>query len=248
MKRLIIAPLAGLLFGCLPQNEPKQIVVDGEATIQVEPEIFNISGSIRARKDSSRDALAEISERLARIRETLPNLEGLTKLSIDASDANIRPIQDADCIENSRYTYDEMCPVTGYFGSVSLTIKGSPAKLSGQALSLLSELGAESVSLNSYSVEDMNAAQARALEAAVADARAKAEKIAGAAGSAITGPVRIQFGEGFGDQRRYGYAPALMRDTIVVTGSRIVQPETDLDLDPQPISIASKVVAAFEIE
>ncbi|MFQ5563422.1 MAG: SIMPL domain-containing protein [Parvularculaceae bacterium] len=247
MKRLIIVPLAGLLFGCLPQDEPKQIIVDGEATIEVEPEIFNISGTIRARKDTARDALAEISERLARIRETLPNLEALEKLNIEASEAEIRPIQDAECVENSRYRFDAMCPVTGYFGSIGLKIKGSPAQLSGQVLSLLSELGAESVSLNSYSVEDMDAAHSRALEAAVADAREKAAKIAGAANAVLVGPTRIQFGEGFGDQRVYArYAPAL--DQIVVTGSKVVQPEIDLDLDPQPISIASKVVAAFEIE
>ncbi len=177
----------------------------------------------------------------------MPNLEGLTHLTIDASSAEVTPIQDPECLESRRYNSEDACPVTAHFGSITLNLKGSPAKSSGRALSLLSELGAESVALTGYSLADMEAAWNEALDAAVKMARENAESIAGAAGSTLIGPIRIQHGEGFGD-RSVGdlYAPGA--DQIVVMADRQVVPETDLDLDPQPIAIRAKVVAAFEID
>lgn len=248
MKRLLSCFGFALLAGCLPGAQPNQIIVDGEASLEFEPEIFTLSGAIRSRSDTQADALAEISEKLASIRDTMPNLDGLTNLTIDAANAALTPIQNPECMENRRYNDEEQCPIEGYFGSISFSLEGSPANLSGQALSLLSELGAESVSLSGYSLSDRESVQKDALDAAVRNARLKAEKIADASGSVIVGPIRIQFGEGFSEA---GYADVLYDkapDVIVVTASRVVRPETELDLDPQPIRVNAKSVAAFEIE
>lgn len=250
MKKSILGLALFLVSGCLPLGQANQIIVDGEASLEFEPEVFSLSGAIRARSDTQAAALAEIASKLANIRETMPNLEGITNLAIDASNATITPIQNPECTESRRYNTEAQCPVEGYFGSISIDIEGAPANLSGQTLSLLSELGAESVSLSTYSLIDPESAQQKALDAAVRDARRKAEKIATASNSVIAGPIRIQYGEGFSDGgysgNSYDYAQA--PDTIVVTGSRIAKPETNLDLDPQPINVKAKIVAAFEIE
>lgn len=249
MKSVIVLPLmTALLFGCLPEQQPKQIVVDGEASLEFEPDTFSLSASLRARTESQEDALADIAQRLSTVRDSLPLLDGLTHLTINASTVGITPIQDPDCQESRRYNLEELCPVIGYFGSVSLGIKGSPASASGIALSLVSELGAESVSLSQYSLSELDKAKQDALDSAVRDAREKAKKIASAAGTSVIGPIRIQYGEGFSESG-YGimaYSPAA--DSIVVSGSRVIRPDTNLDLDPQPIKIEAKVVAAFEIE
>jgi uncharacterized protein len=249
MKRLVLLPLAAVLFGCLPEAPRKQIIVDGEATIEIEPELFTLSASIRSRAGEQSAALAEISAKLARVREDLPQLEGLTHLTVDASEAVIRPIQDRVCLESAGYRDDESCSVTGYFGALAIKVKGSPANLSGYALSLISELGVEQVSLEGYAISDIDSAQKSALDKAVEDARAKAVAIANASGATLVGPIRIQYGEGFGDDRYSGvYADRSQVQEIIVTGSRVVTPETELGLEPQPIKISEKVVAAFEIE
>ncbi|MEO1136927.1 MAG: SIMPL domain-containing protein, partial [Pseudomonadota bacterium] len=197
MKRLLSGFGFVLLAGCLPTAQPNQIIVDGEASLEFEPEIFSLTGAIRARSDTQAGALAEISDTLASIRDTMPNLEGLTHLTIDAASAALTPIQNPECMENRRYNDEEQCPIEGYFGSIGLSLEGSPANLSGQALSLLSELGAESVSLSGYSLVDRESAQKDALDAAVRDARGKADNIAQAAAATVIGPIRVQYGEGF---------------------------------------------------
>jgi uncharacterized protein len=249
MKRLVLLPLAALLFGCLPETPRKQIIVDGEATIEIEPELFTLSASIRSRADKQSAALAEISAKLARVREDLPQLEGLTHLTVDASEAVIRPIQDPECLESAGYRDRESCAVTGYFGSLAIKVKGSPANLSGYALSLISELGAEQVSLEAYAISDIESARKSALDKAVEDARVKAVAIANASGATLVGPIRIQYGEGFADASAYGSSrPSVMLDLVEVSASRDVIPQTELDLEPQPIKISERVVAAFEIE
>ena len=48
--RLVFAFVAFMaLTGCLPGQEPKQVVVDGTALLEFEPEIFQLDGVIGAR-------------------------------------------------------------------------------------------------------------------------------------------------------------------------------------------------------
>ena len=249
--RIVILTLvtAFLVSGCVPNQETRQIVVDGEAKIEVVPETFSLAGNIRSRGETRDVALEEISSTLTKIRETVPALEGLAKLKIEASDASLRPIQDDECIEAKGYRGSEMCPVLGYFGEIDLKVSGSPAKYSGQVLSLVSEMGAEQVSLNSYSVNDPDAAQSRAMAAAMENARGKANRLAAAAGATVVGPLKVQFGEGFGDD--YGEANLMVAYAAPdnrYAGGVVAVPEVDLDLDPQPISVSATVVASFEIE
>lgn len=246
MRLLVLAPLI-LVSACLPHQQSNQIIVDGEAIIERAPDQFKLTASIRAREENEAAALTEISGSLSAIREQLPNLVGLTHLDIEARDASIRSIIDPECREKARYNAEDECPVIGNFGTIQLTVTGSPAILSGNALSALSELGAESVSLSGYSIMDRDAARAEAMEAAVRDARRKAETIAQASGSTVIGPLRVQYGEGFSDPGS-GYQYDGVSDTIVVTATRAYAPETEINLDPGPIKIREKVVAAFEIE
>lgn len=248
MKKILAAAVCVVAAGCLPNDQKKQIVVDGEASLEFAPDIFMVGATLRARKDTQAAALADIADRLARIRETLPNLEGLTHLTIDASAAELIPIQDYECMEKRRYSNEEQCPITGYFGSISLTVKASPANASGRTLSLISEIGAESVSLSGYALSDMDKARKGALDVAVRDARQKAVSIASAAGAVVTGPIRIQYGDGFGEDRTAYMLDVSSPALDLAYAQQVITPETDLDLDPQPIKIKAKIVAAFELE
>ena len=248
-KIFLLASSSLILFGCMPGQQQDQIIVDGEASLEFVPDTFSISASIRSRSEAQQAALETIANVLADTRETLPQLEALTHLQIESSGVELKPIQESECLETAGYNQEELCPVAGYFGSVSLKIKGSPASSAGQALSLLSQLGAEQVRLTGYSLNEVETAQREALDAAVKDARAKATEIASAAGATLSGPIRIQYGDGFGEEG-YGSGMLFARspERITVSASRVLRPEIDLDLEPRPIRINAKIVAAFAIE
>jgi len=249
VKKFCAFIFAGLASGCLPTQTPNQIIVDGEATLEFEPEVFSLSATIRSRSDSQAEVLANIAERLDGIRETLPALDGLTNLEIDASEAEIEPMLDRQCVSEADYRMEDQCPVIAHFGSINLSVKGAPADKSGDSMSALSELGAERVALVRYSLVDMEAAQKKAIEAAMRSARLNADQIATAAGAVLVGPVRIQYGEGFAKSGYASRAFSIDAAEIDTRGATTVySPKTNLDLQPQTIEVEAKIVAAFEIE
>lgn len=249
--RLVFAFVAFMaLTGCLPGQEPKQVVVDGTALLEFEPEIFQLDGVIGARGGDRETVLREVSEKLNRVQETMPALEGLTHMDVGSRALRISPVFDGDCSEQRTYENPDSCPIVGYFGSITVVVKGAPADRAGAAFSLLSELGAESIRLGAYDVRDRKALQQQAIDAAVNDARVKADSVAAASGSSVTGLLRVQYGGGFGDLYgvRSAFHPMSGRDVVVVTAQRDVSPAVDLSLEPEPIIVEAEVVAAFAIE
>lgn len=239
------------LTGCLPGQEPRQVIVDGTARLEFEPEVFRLDGVIGARGDNRESVLRDVSEKLNSVQETLPALEGLTHLDVGSRAMRISPVFDGDCSQQRSYESPDSCPVVGYFGSIALVVKGAPADRAGAAFSLLSELGAESITLGAYDVRDRKAVQQQAIDAAVNDARLKADSVAAAAGASVTRLLRVQHGGGFGDL--YGGRDVFFhqmkgRDLVVVNAQRDVSPAVDLSLEPQPIFVEAEVVAAFAIE
>lgn len=241
MKRMFILPFVALSLGCLPVQEPKQIVVEGEASVEAIPDEFDVSASIQSRSASREGALSEVAAIYAILKEQLPQLGGLEEINISTSNATLGPTYDNDCLENS-YNGDN-CPITGYRGSISVSVEGSPTSVAGSMLSLVAELGATSVELDAFRVSNIASFQREALKVAVENARKKADLIAGASGTTIVGTSKIQSSKGFNED----YFDA-DDDTIVVTASRVRAPRIALNIEPQPVTIRAKVAAAFEIE
>jgi len=241
MNRLFILPLVVLLSGCLPGQEPKQIIVEAEASIEVPPDGFSLSVGISSLEETRDSALSKVASIYSEMQTELKLLEGLESLSLETSGVSIEPVRELQCTKD---TYDdEACPIVSYRGAISISLKGAPSRLAGNMLSLASELGVSSVSFDEYVINDYAAAKERAVKAAVVAARQEAEIIASAAGATIVGPAKFQIGSGFDD----GFFDA-DRDTIIVTGSRQRSPRIQLDIEPQPIYVDAEITAAFEIE
>ncbi len=248
MPRIILAIILALpLAACLPQLEESHIVVDGKAKIKVEPDQFNVRASLASRGDTSEQVLKDISAKLTLIREETPKLKGLTHLEVDPSTVSVSPKYNAECKELRRYSDEEACNVEGYFSTISISVIGSPANQSGNILSLLSELGAEQVNLAGYKVTTYEDAREQAIASALKDARAKAEKLASASGTTISGLSRIQYGQGFSDGWRDGARPFIAGSPAPAIDAQDRMPDTELHLDPQPIEVSAEVVAAFKI-
>ena len=250
MLRFILAIILALpLTACLPQFEESHIIVDGKAKIKVAPDQFRIEASLVARGEDRKDVLKEIAALLTTINEETTLLSGLTHLKIEQSSVSFDPKYASDCLEVSEYSDERSCEVSGYFSAAQLKITGSPADQAGNMLSLLAELGAEYVDLRGYQISNYDEALDEAITAALKDARAKAEKLASASGSTISGLARVQYGQGFSDNWRpdrfAGGEVAL--DTVQLTGQRKT-PLVVLQFTPQPIEVSAEVVAAFKID
>lgn len=251
MKQLSVLATALLVSACTSMNasttEPRTIVVDGHATIKVQPDTFSLVGNLVSQNPDQAAGFAEVSDKLAAVRRTLPQLEGLARISIKADEVSIAAIREPDCAMGGNR--DQSCPVIGRIAVIGLQIEGSPASRAGQAISLLSQLGAESVELSGFSLSDPKPSKENAITAAVADARMKAEAIARSAGATITGLAKVQYGRGFGAERGYADAFSLggmWNDAPQVTTT--VEPIVNLDLDPSPIEVTEQVVAAFSVQ
>lgn len=153
MKRFLFLPSLMLLAGCLPIGDAEQILVEGEALIQATPDLFDISASINSRAETRERALSEIAETYAVLKDQLPRLEGVEKISITTSGANVGPVYDFQCQQNT-YTEAE-CPIVAYRGAISVSIEGAPANKAGGMLSLASQLGASEVAFDGFRVSNM---------------------------------------------------------------------------------------------
>lgn len=257
MKLLIGCSLAALIASACTTTlastnaSPRTIIVNGEATVERMPDRFAIFATFRTRNSDKAAGLAELSAQAARVRDRAPGLEGLKDLRLEASSVKLAAIQDSDCVNKQGYGDDSGCPVTGRVGSLSFRVEGSPAAKAGQMLSLLSELGAEEVEIQSYSLGDPKKAEADVLAAAVADAREKAEAIAASSGARLGSLIKVQYGAGFEGDRFGGPAPAVLLESPApqqVVTQQSVRPATNLDIAPGPITLNAKVVASFALE
>jgi uncharacterized protein len=244
MKRLVLLPLAALLFGCLPEAPRKQIVVRSEATIKVVPDSFRLNTELRARGDTRDDVIKSISETLDRVTAEFPKLEGLEKSELDPSRMRLNPVYERQCRRDS-YD-DDACPVIGYLAEIEIEVEGSPAEVAGNALSLLSDLGVAEVDFDEYFIRDLSKVYDAAQERAFENAKDKAERLAEMAGTVLAGVLKIQMKEYEDEDIFYGGFSA-DSDVIVVTGSRI-SPKNELNITPAPMKIQREITVTFEIE
>ncbi len=245
MRFVIVAALAALLTGCLPKGETNVVVVDGEGSVLVTPEIFTLGATLQSNEATQAAALSKVAATLSRITSEMPRLEGLERIEIDPSTAAIEPVFDFACMKLADYEQRDACPVTGYIAKVELRATGAPAGAAGNALSLLTQFGAVEAALRGFSVIDYDAAKSEAASLAMKNARTKAERLANAAGATLGAPARLQYGEGFDEEKPLpAFGPA--EDEIIVTGSRIT-PAVNFVLTPQPFEVREQVTAAFAL-
>lgn len=252
-EMLCFAAIVLPLVGCASVDAPdSSIVVDGSARLEFVPDQFSVSASFRTRNPDQAAGLVELSDSLIRARSAVTRLAGLEDIQFEASDMELKAVQEAQCLRMSDYDAGGACPITGRFGSIDITITGRPSHLAGNAISILSEVGAESVELGGYVLVDPNRAQRETLEAAVEDARSKAAAIAAASGGQVGDLIKIQYGAGFTADRYAGVenpfsVMVLDAPNQVVTEST-VQPATELSLEPRPVVFQTRVVAEFAIQ
>lgn len=232
--RLILAAAAALAIICAcsaqPAEEPddldsvRQITVTGTGVADAEPDVATIIFGVDVSSGDPGEAVQEAAD--------LMNAGLAAARNMGVAGEDLKTYSYSLWIEN---VYD---PITyqptgerNYHVSQYESVDVRDMARVGEVLAGVVDAGVNSVSSVTYRVEDQTALQAQAREAAIADARGKAEAIAAGLGVQLGGPIMVsEYSGGYAyyDQTaQYNYgagafgdtAPPITPGSFTVTGS-----------------------------
>jgi uncharacterized protein YggE len=161
---------------------PHTITVSSTATISTTPDEAVITFAVHTENAESTVALNENSRIMNGVIATMKTLD-VAQRDMETTNINLSPqvINRGTSIES-----------TVYRSSTSLEVKIHDFDVLGSAIQKGVAAGATSVRGVKFQVSDPVGVKKRALQAAVESARAKADALAGAAGTEVTGVVQIR--------------------------------------------------------
>jgi uncharacterized protein YggE len=161
------------------------ISVIGQGEVRAKPDVITARLGIEVTAAAPADALNQTRQRadqvIARLRE-----RGIPEADIQTSNLNVFPVQAPP--------RDPTAPpaITGYRGSATVTALLPDVSQASALLTAAIEAGANSVQGLSYGLRDEAPLRTQALQAAITQARPKAEAAASAAGLRVTGVRAVQ--------------------------------------------------------
>jgi uncharacterized protein YggE len=185
--RLPILSLAALLAATAPllaqeANHPRQITVIGAAETEAVPDLATITAGVETRAETAAAALSANSEAMTAVFAAL-DAAAIERRDMQTSQLTLNPVH---------APYDEGAPdaqrVVGYEAANLVTVRLRDVAALGTVVDSLAKAGANRLHGIGFELADPQAALATAREDAVADARARAELYARAAGVTL-GPV-----------------------------------------------------------
>lgn len=178
MKKLIalIIALVMVLSTAAALAETK-IAVNGTGEVRVSADTAIISLGVNARDKDVLKAQQKVNETIAAIRKALIE-QDVKEENINTDFINIYPIYD--------YSSDQE-QLAAYNASSTLAIKVTDMESVGALIDVCFAAGANTLNGISFSASDTEEAKTEAMKKAVADAKKKAEILAGASGMKITG-------------------------------------------------------------
>ncbi|MBU6445583.1 MAG: SIMPL domain-containing protein [Alphaproteobacteria bacterium] len=206
---------------------PHLLTVSGEGEASATPDQAQLSAGVVSEAKTAAEALAENSHQMNAVFAALKRM-GIADKAIQTSGFSVSP-------QYPPYDSKEPRHIIGYQVSNSVSVKVDDLSRLGPALDALVAAGANQVNSVSFSIRDSHALQAKAREAAVKDAMAKAETYARAAGVSL-GPIAAISESGAEPPR-----PMMMREeSVVVTAQRT-------PVSPGEETVSADVTMSWEI-
>ena len=178
MAAFLAAPVTGLAG---------EIVVQGYGSVEQAPDMATITLGSQFAAKSAEKALEQVNESTASVLETLTEL-GLEARDIQTSGLYLNPVWD------DSYTQHGSRRIRGYSAGNTVHIRVRDLEMLGGLLDQVVRDGANTFNGLNFGLQDASDAQNEARRRAVADARAKAELYAGAAGVALGAIVELKDG------------------------------------------------------
>lgn len=204
--RKVIAVLAAavLLLGASAALAETKIEVTGTGETQISADTAVISLGVSARDKDVLKAQQKVNEVIAAIRQRLTE-KGVPEENINTDYMNIYAIYDYN---------GDLETVSAYNANSTLAVKVTNMEDVGMLIDEAFAAGANTLNGISFSAADTEAAKAESLRAAIAEARAKAEVIAEAAGLKITGITVIAEGNVYSYDNTVGNFSAKAMDRV----------------------------------
>ena len=238
----LAGPAAAQVFApaSLPADRPT-ITVVGSGSAEREPDTFSVKAVIEETGVDRDAALRAMDTTQTRLMQGLGDMQGLTAVRLETEACSVMPVRDPAC--EQPYGRESACPVIGYKATMPLLIVASPVARAGDAVSLASELGAASASLEAFSLSNNRDMTSEANRAAFADAEQQARALAEASGQRILRTLRVSDA----NARTYGTYGLVGPEQIAVTGGR-ERASVPITVAPPPVRVTSSISVVFEIE
>lgn len=166
-----------------PTDGAAGITVTGEARVIVVPDMATVTVGTEHQAKTAAEALATVNERMASVVAALRQL-GIDERDLTTQSVYVNPVYD--------YGTDGRAPtLVGYQASQTLSAKVRDIDDAGKVIDTAVGAGATQVGGISFEVADPTAATDQARDAAVADAKRRAEALAKAAGIGVGDVVAI---------------------------------------------------------
>lgn len=191
-------------------DAPRQITVTGSAEATAVPDLATITAGVETRAETAVDALARNAEAMAGVLAAL-DAGGVERRDVQTSQLSISPVY-----EPYRQDSPESQKVTGYEAANMVTIRVRDVARLGETVDAVTKGGANRIHGIGFDVSDPRAALDTAREEAVADARARAELFARAAGVTLGPVLRIE-------ERADAPGPIMMRAEAMVASDTVVE-------------------------
>lgn len=167
----------------MPDSTPRTISVSGTGRVAVEPDVADLRLGVTNTALTAQQARAANAGTMTAVIDALKAV-AIAPRDIQTSNLSLSP--------NYDYSGDANPPrLTGYTLTNSVGVVLRDVGTVGQAIDRALEAGATTLDSLSFRVLDPSGAERQARAAAVADARAKAEVLAAAAGVSISGIAAI---------------------------------------------------------
>lgn len=222
------------MFPVLHKAEPRTITVQGNASLDVQPDKVEVSGAVTTSARSAADALDQNNLIMARILEGLKE-DGIDRDSVRTTGFSITP-QHPPSGKDS-YQENEMV-TTGYVVKNSINVTLPVGQYSGKLLDRMIRLGATNIDSVSFAVKDAAKYEDQVRALAAKDALHRAGITAKALGQRAGRVVTVDRIEPI--------------ERVVVTGTRYAQRAGGqvpaVEIMARELTFASNLSVVFELE
>ncbi|MCQ6562234.1 SIMPL domain-containing protein [Paenibacillus mendelii] len=208
------------------------ITVSGNGELQVAPDVAYINVGIETRAATAKEAQAKNANQFAAMEKVLYDTYKMAKKDVKTVGFYVQP----------EYKYNEKdgtSKVTGYVATHTVQITSRNLEGIGQLLDSLSAAGANRIEGVTFNTEKQEQYELQALEKAMANAKAKAETLAKAAGRSVKGVAAIS-------QGNVSSTPIFQRNMNMAAESKADGGATSVQTGE--ITITTTVSVAYEMQ
>ena len=227
MRAAVLVSLLLALAGAAgAQEPPRQITVQGAAQADAVPDLATVTAGVEIRAGTAADALAANSAAMTAIFAAI-DAAGIERRDVQTSQLGLNPV-----FEPYREGSEAPPAIVAYEASNLVTVRVRAIDSLGNVIDALARAGANRLQGVSFEVAEPKPHLDRAREQAVADARARAELDARAAGVGL-GPV------------------VSIREAVDMPGPIMMRAEADSAAPPiaaGTVSLSAQVEIVYRIE